>query len=306
MRTTLLSLVTGVSLVFSASTVCAEEAAVQNPTPAASATSANSKAIKPPFHIGSKFSRGLQKYTGVNFLTEVVASQAAKAVIKKKVGGKVKVKVQTYSLTDLIAGKVKAVDVKVEDPNVNGFGAGDYQISSDSPFWYAYRGGKGRKTGMKAPVLMTVRAQLSEKQIEEALNSTKVAESLRGLKLDLPGLGEQTLQVLKPKVDINGEQITLDATLVVQGQPIDTGVPIKISARPRLEGDRKIILDDLKVDSDGIVEPDKFAAFAETLLNPVIDFARLDRKDHAFRMANFKVSGQEVSGDGKLLLTPRP
>ncbi|HMY55784.1 MAG TPA: hypothetical protein PK671_22660, partial [Candidatus Obscuribacter sp.] len=101
------------------------------------------------------------------------------------------------------------------------------------------------------------------------------------------------------------ERITLTAVLVVQGAAEETGVPVKVSAKPQLEGDRKILLTDLKVDSDGIVEPEKFAAFAETLLNPVIDFARLDRRDHAFRLNHFKIDGEEVVGDGKLLLTPR-
>lgn len=259
----------------------------------------------PPFKIGSRVSRTLQTVTGLNLLTEVVASQAARMAIQKKVGGKVRVKVKTFSFTDLLAGKVKAVDVQVLDPKVKGFGAGDIKITSDSPFWYQYRRGKGQKTGMQTPVLMSVKAELSEKQIEAALNTPAVANSLRGLKLDLPGLGDQSLQVLKPKVDLADERITLTAVLVVQGAAEETGVPVKVSAKPQLEGDRKILLTDLKVDSDGIVEPEKFAAFAETLLNPVIDFARLDRRDHAFRLNHFKIDGEEVVGDGKLLLTPR-
>lgn len=260
---------------------------------------------EPPFKIGSRVSRTLQTVTGLNLLTEVVASQAARMAIQKRIGGKVKVKVKTFSFTDLLAGKVKAVDVQVLDPKVKGFGAGDIKITSDSPFWYQYRRAKGLKTGMQTPVLMSVKAELSEKQIEAALNTPAVANSLRGLKLDLPGLGDQSLQVLKPKVDIEDERITLAAVLVVQGAAEETGVPVKVSARPRLEGDRKILLTDLKVDSDGIVEPEKFAAFAETLLNPVIDFARLDRRDHAFRLNHFKIEGEEVVGNGKLLLTPR-
>ena len=263
------------------------------------------KTKEPPFKIGSRVSRTLQTVTGLNLLTEVVASEAARLAIQKKVGGKVKVKVKTFSFTDLLAGKVKAVDVQVLDPKVKGFGAGDIKITSDSPFWYQYRRGKGQKTGMQTPVLMSVKAELSEKQIEAALNTPEVTNSLRGLKLDLPGLGDQSLQVLKPKVDLAEERITLTAVLVVQGAAEETGVPVKVSAKPQLEGDRKILLTDLKVDSDGIVEPEKFAAFAETLLNPVIDFARLDRRDHAFRLNHFKIDGEEVVGDGKLLLTPR-
>jgi len=282
-------------------------AALLVPGLACFADEAKTKTVEPPapYPIGSKFSRTVQKVTGINIITQYVASKAAEAAIKKKVGGKVKVKVKTYSLTSLISGKVKAVDVHVIDPSVKGVTAGDINISSDSPFWYNYKKSKTISRGMQTPVLMTVKAKVSEKQIAQALNSPQVTSSLRGLKLDLPGLGAEELAVLNPKVDVDGDRITLDAILAVKGASADTGVPVKISAVPRLEGDSKILLEQLKVDSDGIVEPEKFSAFAETLLNPIIDFGRLDRKDHAFRLKSFKLEGDSVSGDGKLLLAPR-
>lgn len=261
-----------------------------------------------PFKIGSKFSRTLQTVTGINFVTELVASQVAKSQIEKKTGGKAKVKVKTFSLTDLAAGKVKSVDVQLLDPKVKGspLQAGDLRLTSDSPFWYEYRKGKDRKIGMQTPVVMTVKAEMSEAQIEKALNTPEISRTLKGLKLDLPGLGEQSLQVLKPKVDLKDDSITLDAVLVVEGAPIETGVPVKISAKPRLVEDRRIFLDDLKVDADGLVEPDKFSAFAQTLLNPLIDFSKLDRRDHAFRLNTLKIEGDEMVGSGKLLLAPKP
>ncbi|MBX9940305.1 MAG: DUF1439 domain-containing protein [Candidatus Obscuribacterales bacterium] len=261
-----------------------------------------------PFKIGSKFSRTLQTVTGINFVTEIVASRVAKSQIEKKTGGKVKVKVKTFSLTDLAAGKVKSVDVQVLDPRVKGspLQAGDLRLTSDSPFWYEYRKGKDRKRGMQTPVLMTVKAEMSESQIEKALNTPEISRTLKGLKLDLPGLGEQSLQVLKPKVDLRDDSITLDAVLVVEGAAIETGVPVKISAKPRLVEDKRIFLDDLKVDAEGLVEPEKFSAFAQTLLNPLIDFSKLDRRDHAFRLNTLKIEGDEMVGSGKLLLAPQP
>ncbi|CAF0878108.1 unnamed protein product [Rotaria sordida] len=128
---------------------------------------------------------------------------------------------------------------------------------------------------------------------------------MSGLKLDLPGLGEQQLEVMKPKVTIVDDLLILEATLVTKGASLDTGVPIKLSARPKLVGDSKIMLEELQVEGPDIVEPEKFAQFAQNLLNPLIDFARMDRRDHAFRLADLKVGGGGVSGDGKLLLVPK-
>jgi hypothetical protein len=258
----------------------------------------------PTFTIGSKFSRTVQTVTGINFLTEVVANQASKIILQRKLGGKVRVRIKTYSLTDLIAGKVKAVSVDVDQPKLKGVGLGDLSVASQNPIWFNYRKKNGA-IGLKAPTMLLMRAELSQEQIAEALKTPRLVASMSGLKLDLPGLGEQQLEVMQPAVHIVGDMLKLEATLVTKGASIDTGVPIKISARPKLVGDSKIMLEDLQVEGPDIVEPDKFAQFAQDLLNPLIDFARMDRRDHAFRLADLKVGDGGVSGDGKLLLVPK-
>jgi hypothetical protein len=258
----------------------------------------------PTFAIGSKFSRTLQTVTGINFLTEVVANQTSKIILQRKLGGKVRVKIKTYSLTDLIAGKVKAVAVDVDQAKLKGVGLGDLSVASQNPIWFNYRKKNGA-IGLKAPTMLFMRAELSQEQIAEALKTPRLVASMSGLKLDLPGLGEQQLEVMQPSVQIVDDQIKLEATLVTKGASVETGVPIKISARPKLVGDSKIMLEDLQVEGPDIIEPDKFAQFAQDLLNPLIDFARMDRRDHAFRLADLKVGGGGVTGDGKLLLVPK-
>jgi hypothetical protein len=265
----------------------------------------------PSFKIGSKFSRSLQTVTGINFITQICATQATRMAVHKKLGGKVKVRLKTYSLTDLIAGKVKSISIEVNDPKLKGIGLGEVSLASQNPIWFKYRGGKNRdgqprERGLQAPTMMLVRAELSQKQIAEALTTPKLTSSLSGLKLDLPGLGEQQLQVLDPHVEIGDDLIKLEAVLVTEGGNIDTGVPLKITARPRLVGDSKIVLEDLQVEGPDIIEPEKFAHFAQDLLNPLVDFARMDRSDHAFRLAALTVSHGGVAGDGKLLLVPKP
>jgi hypothetical protein len=260
-----------------------------------------------PFPLSSKFSRRLQRYTGINWLSAAIASQAASFVVHQKLGGKVKVKVKTYSLTDLIAGKIKSVSIDVKEPKLSGIGLGEVSIKSGSPIWYAYRKGKNGERGLKSAVIMSVRASLSQKQIARALENPSVASKLHGLKLDLPGLGEQQLEVVKPKVQIIDDLLKVEGTLVTKGGTLESGVPVTIVARPKLVGDSQIVLDQMKVDSPDIVEPEKFADFTCKLLNPVVDFARMDRKDHAFRLDTLKVSGRDgdVEGDGRLLLVPK-
>ncbi len=258
----------------------------------------------PSFPIGSKFSRTVQKVTGVTFLSDVIAGQAAKHVLRKQLGGKVKVKVKTFGLTDLLAGKVKSVSVASDGGSYKNIPLGEVEMASATPIWYQYKRKEGQTRGLQTPILLNVKGNLSSQDVVVALGSERIAKSMRGLKLDLPGLGDQQLQVVRPKVDIGDNVLTVDALLVTVGGAEETGVPIKIAGRPVLEGD-KIFLRGMKVDSPDIVEPEKFSAFAEELLNPIVDFSRLDRKDHAFRLKELAVKKDTVQGGGQLLIAPK-
>jgi hypothetical protein len=263
------------------------------------------EAAPTPFPIGSKFSRTVQKVTGITFLSDVIAGQAAKKVLRKKLGGKVKVKVKTFGLTDLVAGKIKSVSVSSDGGAYKNIPLGEVEMVSATPIWYQYKRKDGQKPGLKTPILLNVKGDLSTNDIITALGSERIARSMRGLKLDLPGLGDQQLQVVRPKVEIGDSTLKIDALLITQGAAEDTGVPIVISGRPVLEGD-KIFLREMKVSSPDIVEPEKFAAFAEELLNPIVDFSRMDRKDHAFRLKELAIKKDVVQGGGQLLIAPRP
>ena len=261
---------------------------------------------KPPFKIGSRFSRGLQKYSGITFFSQMIGNSIAGAALKHRTGGSVRVRMRLYSLTDLIAGKVKSVDVSLQEPQVKGLAISGVDIKSESPLWYHYRRSKGKKTGIDAPTLINVKARLTQADVEKALNSKEIAASLRGLKLDLPGLDDQQLSVLQPKVNIVDGKIVLKAILNVEGGDPADGIPLTITARPVLEGDSRIVMSELDVQGDGITDPQKFSEFAKQLLNPLVDLARLDRRDHAFRLTNITIDESGVAGDGKLLLAPRP
>ena len=255
------------------------------------------------FPIGSKFSRAVQKVTGITFLSDVIAGQAAKKVLRKKLGGDVKVKVKTFGLTDLMAGKVKSVSVTSGGGAYRNIPIGDVKIATVNPVWYQYKRKDGEKPGLKSPLLLNVKGELRMQDIIVALGSDRIAQHMRGLKLDLPGLGEQQLQVMRPKVEIGENQLRVDAVLVTLGGAVETGVPITISGTPVLEGD-KIYLRHMQIASPDIVEPEKFAAFAEELLNPIVDFSRLDKSDHAFRLKELAIKKDIVEGGGQLLIAP--
>ncbi|HEY9773688.1 MAG TPA: hypothetical protein V6C81_07745 [Planktothrix sp.] len=272
---------------------------------ASPALAAADKTPPPPFPIAGKVSRNLQKYTGLNFVGQVVANQVAQKVLRRRLGsGHIKVRVRTYSLTDLCAGKVQSVNVELAQCLIKAFPIGDLQLASANPIWFD-PGWHGHRRGLKMPFMFNIKARLNRAEIANALNNPKVSQSIRGLKLDLPGLGAQQLQIINPKLELQeGNIIKIDAVLITQGGAPDTGVPIKISGRPTIEAQR-IWLRDMAVESPDIPNPVEFAAFVGELVNPIFDMGRYDRKDHAFRITQFVIKPDKVLADGTLVLCPK-
>jgi hypothetical protein len=271
--------------------------------PASPTTAAHGKA-QLPFKIGNAVSRTAQKLTGITFVSEFVASQAAKAAIHKQVDGKVRVAVKTWSLTDLLAGKVKSVKVTIKNCTYKGTPVGDLNLSSQTPIWLRYLKAKEKRAGLRNPILLSFTSDVEQKNVARALEGKQLERQLRGLKLDLPGLGEQQLEVLNPKVNMTEEQIAINGTLVTSGASPDTGVPITIAGRVELLGNDRIILKNMVVDSPEIMEPQKFAEFVEQLLNPLVNLQRFDKANMALRLNSLKMSQGRLNAAGNLILAP--
>ncbi len=286
--------------------VSADAAAAPKPVAtklAAPKAASKSDTAAPPFPVAGKVSRTLQTVTGLNFLGSLIAGQAAGSVLKKKMGGNVKVKVKLYSFTDLLSGKVKAVDCSMADSKIKGVSLGHINATTNQPIWLDLH--DKRHIQLKAPILVSVKTALTPDEIAAALKSDKVSKSLRGLNLDLPGLGDSQLQVVNPKVAITDENVCIEALLKAEGADDSKGLPIKITGKLRLKGDSRIEIADMKVDSSEIIEPEKFAVFAEELLNPLIDLRKLDRRDHAFRLTSLDVDHNGLVSEGRLLIVPK-
>jgi hypothetical protein len=259
----------------------------------------------PPFPVAGKFSRTVQTVTGLNWLSGLIASKVAAKVVGKKLGaGDVKVKVKPYSMTDLISGKVKSVKVQLKNCSVKSVPIGSLELASANPLWYD-PGWHHRKRGIRWPIMFNLKGTLDREQITAALNNPKVSGAIRGLKLDLPGLGAQQMQILHPVVDLADNKATINAVLVTQGAEEQTGLPVTISGRPSMEGS-KVFLRDMSVQSPDIPNPEEFSKFMDELFNPLFDMGRLDRQDHAVRVTSVQVKQGRVDGIGTLVLAPKP
>jgi hypothetical protein len=257
-----------------------------------------------PFPMGSSFSRGLQKATGITTVTQFVAGQVVQRVLQKKLGGQVRVKVRTWSLTDLLSGKIKSMEIKLKSSQYKNVPMGKIVVTSDTPVWLRYRRENNDRAGLRTPILLRMKAHLTQENVADALAVGRVASSLRALKLDLPGLGAQELQVLDPHVTMAEKLITVKATLVTKGAARDTGVDLTVTGKPELKGDDRIVLSNMAIECPDIVEPKKFAGFVEELLNPLVNFHHFDRRNFALRLDSLTLAEGGLDAEGRILVAP--
>lgn len=259
-----------------------------------------------PFKIGNKVSRSFQKCSGITGATDFLAGKALAAAIRHKLHGQVKVKVKTFGFTDLMAGKVKSLEITAHNCEYKGVPVGDIHAVTINPVWLRYVKQHGQRAGLRKPVALKLDGDLSATSVADALASPAVSSSLRSVKLDLPGLGSQRLEFVDPHVAIDTDGIEIKTLLVTAGARPETGVPIKLKGTPELQGNSRVFIRDLQVDSPVIPNQQEFAAFTSKLLNPLIDFSRMDRQTRAFRLESLKVLHNAVHFSGNLLLAPAP
>lgn len=252
------------------------------------------------FEVAGKTSRAIQKYTGLTWFVERILSATGVLAAKGTIGGHTECKIRTWSFIDALKGKFKSVTVTIKGGSYRGIPLPELKFTNITPLHISKKG------KVLTPVMVSVTGKADEKEISEALRSKEVSSQLNFLRLDLPGLGDQHLQVINPTVKLEDGQVHITTDLITAGAPPETGISIDIKARPTLKEERFIVLEDTKVDSKDIVEPEQFSRFAEDLLNPLVDFGRMDRKTRAFRMTELKTGNHQLDFKGKLLLAPEP
>lgn len=272
-----------------------------------SAVSEKSKGnVALPFKIGNPLGRVIQNITGITPISQFILDQTVQAILRHQLGGKVKVKIRLWSLTDLLAGKIRGANLRLAGSSYKGVPMGimEAQVNEPVQLTFLASGKKRRRLRFDAPLLVTLKVKVKEEDLAVALANAKVASSLKALKLDLPGLGQQELEILSPKVKLDNDLVTVAGVLVTKGGSPDTGVPLKISGNLKLKGDESIVLANTVVDAKTLVDPEHFASFLEDLLNPIVSLHKFDRATRALRLDNLAIARGFVAAEGRVILVP--
>ena len=169
------------------------------------------KCPKEPYEISNSFSRGFQKYTGLNFfssfLTREIAEMNVSKLLKSK---KTNLKIDVYSTGDFVSGKLRNFSASLKDFSVEDFYI--TEIKAKSLCGYTDIDYKKAPPKTKTPLVIEFSSTLAEKDLRKTFTSKKYSNLLANipLKIDKNEIGTLKINSLNTKLKDNKLFISSD------------------------------------------------------------------------------------------------
>jgi hypothetical protein len=234
----------------------------------------------PSMELSNPLSRGIQQVTGLNALVSWLGSKMMEKELEKQLRGDIKCAIQSYSALDLMSGKAKQVSLHGEHllyKKFIPFTELDVTTVEETPLYVLVQ----KKPAMIRPVRAEIRAVLTEADLNHVFQTKRGMKQLRNIALNLPPFGEQRIDFLEPKIDLDQDMLVFSAKMNLTGAPVENALPF--TARARVTTDRKhqaLQLKDLAVQAEGIDDLSPLAGFVESYFGKIVKLSRLKVKGH--------------------------
>ncbi|OGI02263.1 MAG: hypothetical protein A2Y25_09205 [Candidatus Melainabacteria bacterium GWF2_37_15] len=157
-----------------------------------------------PYEICNSFSRGLQRYSGLNFfssfLTKEIAEMNVSKLLKSK---KTNLKIDIYSTGDFVSGKLRNFSANIKDFSVEDFYITEIKAKSLCGFTDIDYKKAPPKT--KTPMVIEFSSTLAEKDLHKTFASKKYSDLLANIPLtiDKTEVGILKINSLNTKIKNN-------------------------------------------------------------------------------------------------------
>lgn len=244
---------------------------------------AEKKVAYPEFKTSSGFSRFIQGATGFTPLSGWMANRILRKELSKYVNGTVHSRLSLYSGGDLLAGKAKRIELSGQNIVLGEFvPLSDFQLSSvkDAPIYVS----KSNRPILLKPIEFEMTACMSEADINQMLNSEKGKKMLTGMKVSIPPFGKQYLDIVNPTVLLEGERITIESIIGKHNQPIERGLPVKVSGKLSAERSR-LSLADLDLQIEGFEDTSEIEQLVEAYFSEIVNLNHLKVDLHKVKVS---------------------
>ena len=227
-----------------------------------------------------KISVNVQKYLGLNLITDFLSESLVKSAIKIKTQAeRINVDLKIYSALDLILKKVKSLNINAEKLLVHDIPIEDIKISVNDPVCF-----RKKRVLSVVRVISSVKVDLSK--VNEVINNLpKWKKIFSRLELPIPPFGETEISInnISIKIDENGR---IDAFAEVRSivNPESEPLELQFTGNLALDG-KKLIANNLGTEIKDIFTKDSdigiaFSKFLEDLINPIFNFGKYEKNGH--------------------------
>lgn len=247
-----------------------------------------------PYPVSNRVSRGVQRIFGLNLAATAVAEHEIKKQLKANLNGDYKVKLKAYSAFDLIDGKFKSISLEGKNIDTKNFAVSYFNAASVYDFIYVDLKQIPGTVVLKEPLSMNFNAELTEDNINKILSSTPLKFEVKLLERSA-----DLIKLINPKAQINGDKITLETKVHLNGMPDSINMPVKITSKINIK-DNKVYLNDTITNSlivDAIVHKANLM---------VVDLNTLFPDGKKLTMKNLKISNKKIYLSGNIWLPEGP
>lgn len=224
-----------------------------------------------------KVSVNIQKYLGLNFITDLFGESLVKGVVKIKTHAeRINVNLEIYSALDLILKKIKSFNVDAEKLLVEDIPVENIKLSINDPICI-----RKKRVLSTVRVYSLVRIDLSK--VNEVINNLPKWEKVFSrLELPIPPFGDTEISInnISIKIDENGR---IDAFAEVRSILKPESEPLELQFTGSLTTDgKKLVAKNIETKIKDIFTKDSdigiaFSKFLEDLINPIFNFGKYER-----------------------------
>ena len=222
-------------------------------------------------------SYNIQKYTGLNFITDFLTEKTIKAILKIKTKAKkTDVSLSLYSAFDLFTKKVKSLDISAEKLFVKGIPVDRFDLITRTPIYF-------KKGKVVIPLQTTSKVEVNLENITNVVNNLpRWKKAFGDLELPVPPFGST-------RIAINNFEITVDEDGFLRAgadvrsleNPDSETINVKFTGKLAIK-DKKLIIFNLQTQMEDIFTEESevgksFSKFLEDLINPVFSFHKFER-----------------------------
>ncbi len=136
-------------------------------------------ACSAPYDLSSGLKKTLANATGSNLIAQQVAQSLIKRQLKKESGEKFKVKVSSYSMADLKAGRFKSLDISGENLDLDGVYVSYMDFKTLCDFNYIVFDKNTNSVFFKESFPMSYSIVMNENDINNTMNSSAYSKLIR-------------------------------------------------------------------------------------------------------------------------------